>query len=145
VPSFDAQDKELSGRFGVQILKPRIYLAGAYLERTNNYGSPFLRGAGAGIEKLPDLDKPFSIFGSFYYFPQIQGSLYDPSVGATYQEQYRFEQYEAGVDYNIPFDLFKKTGVFIEGGYIGDTGIAKQFAPGNIREGGAFAGIGIHF
>ncbi len=145
VPSFDAQDKELSGRFGVQILKPRIYLAGAYLERTNNYGSPFLRGAGAGIEKLPDLDKPFSIFGSFYYFPQIQGSLYDPSVGATYQEQYRFEQYEAGIDYNVPFDLFKKTGIFIEGGYIGDTGIDKQFAPGNIREGGAFAGIGIHF
>jgi hypothetical protein len=145
VPSFGAQDKELSGRFGFQILKPRIYLAGAYLERTNNYGSPFLRGAGAGIEKLADYDKPISFFGSFYYFPSIQGSIYDPSVGATYQEQYRFEQYEAGVDVNLPFDVFKQTGIFLEGGYIGDTGINKQFAPGNIREGGAFAGIGIHF
>jgi hypothetical protein len=145
VPSFSAQDKELSGRFGFQILKPRIYLAGAYLERTNNYGSPFLRGAGAGIEKLADYDKPVSFFGSFYYFPSVQGSIYDPSVGATYDEQYRFEQYEAGVDFNLPFDILKQTGVFLEGGYIGDTGINKQFAPGNIREGGVFAGLGIHF
>ncbi len=145
IPSFGAQDKELSGRVGFQVLKPHIYLAGAYLERTNNYGSPFMRGAGYGIEKLADYDKPLSFFGSFYYFPQIQGNLYDPSSGVTYNEQYRFEQYEAGIDYNLPFDVFKQTGVFIEGGYIGDTGINKQFAPTNIREGGAFAGIGFHF
>jgi hypothetical protein len=145
VPAFTVEDKELDGRFGVEILKPRIYLAGSYLWRTNNDGSPFLRGAGVGIEKLADYDKPISIFGSFYYYPQVQGNIYDPSAGVTYNEQYRFEKYEIGVDYNIPFDLFKKTGIFLEGGYIGDTGINKQFAPVNIQESGAFAGIGIHF
>jgi hypothetical protein len=145
VNSFNAQDKELSGRFGVQILEPRVYVAGAYLERTNNYGSPFLRGAGAGIEKLPDLDKTVSFFGSFYYFPQIQGSVFDPSTGVTYDEQYRYEQYQAGLVYNTNFDIFKHTGVFVEAGFMGDTGINKQFAPVNIREQGGFAGIGIHF
>jgi hypothetical protein len=146
VPSFNAQDKELDGRFGVGILpEQKIYLAGSYLWRTNNYGSPFLRGAGFGLEKLPDLSKPFSIFASFYYYPSVQGNIYDPSLNTTYNEQYRWEKYEGGVDYNVPFDLFKKTGVFIEAGYMGDTGIDKQFAPGNIQEGGAFAGIGIHF
>lgn len=145
VPAFGVEDKELDGRFGIQVLKPRIYLAGSYLWRTNNDGSPFLRGAGVGIEKLADLDKPFSVFGSFYYYPSVQGNVYDPSAGVTYNEQYRFEKYEIGVDYNIPFDLFKKTGVFLEGGYLGDTGINKQFAPVNIQESGAFAGLGIHF
>ncbi len=145
VPSFDAQDKELSGRVGIGIPLSHTYIAGAYLERTNNYGDPFLRGAGFGIEKLADYSKPVSFFGSFYYFPSVQGDIYDPSAGVTYDEQYRFEQYEAGIDLNLPFDIFKHTGVFIEGGYMGDTGINKQFAPTNIREGGAFAGFGIHF
>ena len=145
VPAFQVEDKELDGRLGVQIAKPRIYLAGSYLWRTNNDGSPFLRGAGVGLEKLADLDKPFSVFGSFYYYPSVQGNVYDPSAGVTYNEQYRFEKYEVGVDYNIPFDAFKKTGVFLEAGYIGDTGINKQFAPVNIQESGVFAGLGVHF
>jgi len=145
VPSFDAEDKELSGRVGIGIPLSHTYIAGAYLERTNNYGSPTLRGAGAGIEKLPNFESTISFFGSFYYFPQVQGGIYDPSTGVTYDEQYRFEQYEAGLNVNVPFSLFKTAGVFVEGGYIGDTGINKQFAPTNIREGGAFAGIGIHF
>ncbi len=145
VPGFRVEDKELDGRFGFQILKPHVYLAGSYLERTNNDGQPYLRGAGFGIEKLADYDKPFSIFGSFYYYPSIQGSVYDPSAGVTYDEQYRFEKYQIGVDYNLPFDAFKHTGVFIEGGFMGDTGINKQFAPVNIQEQGPFAGIGIHF
>ncbi len=122
VPGFSAQDKELDGRFGVQILKPRIYLAGSYLWRTNNYGSPYLRGAGVGLEKLADYDKTVSFFGSYYYYPLVQGSIFDPSAGVTYQEQYRWEKYEAGVD----ISLAKKPGVFLEGGYLGDTGINKQ-------------------
>ncbi len=145
VPSFDAQDKELSGRVGIGIPLSHTYIAGAYLERTNNYGSPFLRGAGFGIEKLPNFESTISFFGSFYYFPSVQGEIYDPSTAVTYDEQYRFEQYQAGINVNVPFSLFKTAGIFVEGGYMGDTGINKQFAPTNIREGGAFAGIGLHF
>ena len=103
------------------------------------------QSAAANFGEDADLDRPVSFFGSFYYYPQVQGNIYDPSAGVTYNEQYRFEKYEIGVDYNIPFDLFKKTGIFLEGGYIGDTGINKQFAPVNIQESGAFAGLGIHF
>ncbi len=145
VPSFNAEDKELDGRFGVQVFSPRVYIAGSYIWKTNNYGSPFLRGAGAGIEKLADYDAPFSVFGSFYYYPQLQGGVFDPSTGVTYDEQIRYEKYQLGVNVSIPFDLFKSAGVFFEAGYLGDTAINKQFAPGNSRTGGGFAGFGIHF
>jgi hypothetical protein len=145
VNSFNARDEELSGRLGVQVLNPRVYLAGAYIERTNNYGSPWLRGAGFGIEKLPDLEKSFSYFASYYYFPQLQGGQFDPSTGVKYDEEYLMHQYQAGIVVNAPFGIAKNTGVFFELGYEGDSLINKQFAPGNVWQSGGFAGIGIHF
>jgi hypothetical protein len=145
VPQFQAIDGDASVRAGIQISKPRIYLAGAYLWTENNYGYPRMNGAGFGIEKLPDLDKTVSLFGSAYYFPTVQGNFTDPTSGITYNVQDRFLQYQAGVTYNLPLSFSKNTGIFIEAGFMGNTTINKQFLPGNGHEEGGFGGIGIHF
>ena len=145
VPQFQAIDGDASVRAGVQIANPRIYVAGAYLWTENNYGYPRLTGAGFGVEKLPDLDKPFSVFGSAYYFPTVQGNFTDPTSGIAYNVQDRFLQYQAGVNWNTPFTFSKDSGVFIEAGFMGNNTNNKQFLPGNGHEAGAFAGIGVHF
>ena len=69
---------------GSKSLNPRVYVAGSYLVGTNNYGYPRMTGFGFGVEKLPDLDKSLSLFGSFYYFPQLQGNFTDASTGIGY-------------------------------------------------------------
>jgi len=145
VPQFQAIDSDASARVGLQIANPRIYLAGAYLWTSTNYGYPRMTGAGFGLEKLPDLDKSVSLFGSVYYFPVVQGNFTDPTSGRLYTVQDRFLQYQAGVAWNTPFGFSKQSGVFVEAGYMGNSTINKQFLPSNGHEAGAFAGIGIHF
>ena len=145
VPQFQARDGDVSARIGVQVANPRIYVAGAYLISSNNYGYPNFHGFGFGIEKLPDLDKTISFFGSAYYYPQLQGGFTDGTSGITYNVQQRFLQYQAGLALSVPFSFFKNSGVFIEGGFMGNNSNNKQFLPGNGHESGGFGGIGIHF
>ena len=140
VHQFQAIDSDADARLGIQIANPRIYIGGSYLWAANNYGYPKFHGAGFGIEKLPDLDHVFSVFGSYYYYPSIEGNFTDPTTGTGYNVQERFMKYQAGVTLSMP-----KSGVFIEGGYMGNAAINKQFLPTNSHESGAFAGIGIHF
>ena len=144
VPSFTAIDRDVDGRLGIQIARPRIYVAASYLVRNTNYGYPQQHGVGAGLEKLPDLDHPLSLFGSYYYYPQISGNFSDPN-GTAFQLQYRYTKYQVGLDYHIPFNILSSSGVFLEGGYMGDNAVNKQFAPGNSKHAGFFAGLGLHF
>jgi hypothetical protein len=145
VPQFQAINSDASARLGVEIAKPRIYLAGSYLIATNNYGYPRMTGYGFGLEKLPDLDHAFSVFGSAYYYPQLQGGYTDANTGTQFEVQDRFLQYQAGLAYNMPFGVFSHSGVFLEAGFMGNSTVNKQFLPSNGHESGAFAGIGIHF
>lgn len=139
VPQFQAIDSDASARVGIKVADPRIYLAAAYLFTSTNYGYPRMSGVGFGAEKLPDLDKPLSLFGSVYYYPQVQGNFTDGS-GTTYNVEDRFLQYQAGLAYSV-----MKNGIFIEGGFMGNNTNNKQFLPSNGHHAGAFAGIGIHF
>jgi hypothetical protein len=146
VPQFQAIDGDASARIGVQVMNPRIYVAGAYLWTSNNYGWPKMNGVGVGLEKLPDLDQTFSFFGSVYYYPSVKGNFTDPTSGIGYSLQERFLQYQVGVTYNIPFgSLGKNSGLFIEAGFMGNNGTNKTNLPVNSREYGGFGGIGIHF
>jgi hypothetical protein len=144
VPQFQAIDGDASARLGVKVADPRIYIAAAYLWTSNNYGYPRMNGWGFGAEKLPDLDRALSLFGSVYYYPQVQGNFTDNN-GTTFQVQDRFLQYQAGVAYSIPFGVFKNAGIFIEGGFMGNNTNNKQFLPANGHHAGGFGGIGIHF
>ena len=54
-------------------------------------------------------------------------------------------QYQAGVTYSVPFNVFKNSGVFIEAGFMGNSTAHKQFLPVNTHEAGGFGGVGVHF
>ena len=95
VPQFQAIDGDVSSRIGVKLADPRIYFAAAYMVTSNNYGYPRTHGFGYGLEKLPDLDRPLSVFGSYYYYPENEGNYTDPTSGASYLMQYRFQQYQS--------------------------------------------------
>ena len=145
VPQFQAIDGDVSARIGVKLANPRIYFATAYIVTANNYGYPRTHGFGYGLEKLPDLDRPFSVFGSYYYYPENEGNYTDPTSGASYLTQYRFQQYQVGLTYSFPFHVFNGGGVFFEAGFMGNQSTNKQFLPINGHESGGFAGLGVHF
>jgi hypothetical protein len=145
VPAFSPIDGDVSSRLGVRVANPRIYVAAAYMVTSNNYGYPRTHGFGYGVEKLPDLDRTFSFFASYYYYPENEGGFTDPTTGSNYLLQYRFQQYQAGITYNLPFAGFKKGGVFFEAGFMGNQSTNKQFLPVNGHESGGFAGFGVHF
>jgi hypothetical protein len=145
VPQFSPIDGDVSARLGVKVANPRIYVAAAYMVTSNNYGYPRTHGFGYGIEKLPDLDRTFSFFASYYYYPENEGSFMDPTSGSNFLLQYRFQQYQAGITYSLPFAAFKNGGIFFEAGFMGNQSTNKQFLPINGHESGGFAGLGIHF
>jgi hypothetical protein len=145
VPDFSPIDGDVSARLGVKVANPRIYVAAAYMVTSNNYGYPRTHGFGYGVEKLPDLDRTFSFFASYYYYPENEGGFTDPTTGSKYLLQSRFQQYQAGITYNLPFAAFKTGGIFFEAGFMGNQSTNKQFLPVNGHESGGFAGFGVHF
>src|SRR5581483_4385362 len=109
-----------------------------------------------GAEKLPDLDKPFSIYGSAYYYWNVHGN-YDntqfpaaacPScpnsefgtVNNSFDVGYRVLKYEIGGTWN-----FGTSPVYLDFGYLGDRGDVKSNAPVGFTHNGPYLGIGLHF
>ena len=145
VPAFDGRDDDIDARFALKVANPRIYIGIGYEFRNTNYeGGAFptqQHGLGVGVEKLPDLDQAFSLFGSMYYYPSLttNGSqnLGDGTFG---QVQYRYLKYNVG----LTLDLGHSP-LFLEGGYLGDRGYDKQNAPSDFTHQGPYAGLGIHF
>ncbi len=150
VPGFKGQDTDVDARFGLKVVDPRIYVGVGYLWRTQNYGYPKQQGFGFGIEKLPDLDKPFSVYGSVYYYPTVQGNytFTDAAApaafaGQTQELSYRDLMYQGGITYTVgKFDGF---GVFLDANYLGDQAKVKNLGPSNQNHSAAAVGIGIKF
>lgn len=101
VPSTLLLDRDIDGRFGFRVIQPRIYVAFSYLWRNTNYGYPQQHGAGFGAEKLPDLDQPFSVYGSYYYYPNISAPFTEPSTGSSFDFSYNVQKFEAGLTFRI--------------------------------------------
>lgn len=139
VPSFDARDNDADGRFGVGIANPKVFLVGSFLTRWSNYGYPRLTGLGGGLQKLSDYNQPIDVYGSILYYPQISGTYYD-IFNNQQKLQYRLLKYQAGVNINVP-----KTPLFLDFGFLGDTGIEKQNAPSGYTEDSLYGGLGLHF
>ncbi|HEY5425040.1 MAG TPA: copper amine oxidase N-terminal domain-containing protein [Candidatus Tumulicola sp.] len=142
VPSFNVRDYDLDARVGLRILQPRIYIGVGYLWRSNNAGYPGINGVGFGLEKLPDLNRPFSFYASGYYYPSVKGTCDSPSPcpGGPFSLEYNVLKYDLGVSY-----AFQGIPLFIEGGYLGDKGWAQSAAPGPFSEAGPYVGIGLKF
>ena len=152
VPAFTARDTDFDGRFGLKIADPRIYVGVGYIHREDNYGYPKQNGIGFGIEKLPDLDQPFSVYGSAWYYPNLSGNFTFPSDGYTSNPvnnlagtggklQYRFLKYQIGGTYA----LAKSSGLFLDFGFLGDSGRGKSLSPSDFTHGAAYLGLGFHF
>jgi Copper amine oxidase N-terminal domain len=139
VPSFDARDTDVDGRIGIGIANPKIFIVGSYIDRFTNYGYPRLTGIGGGIEKLSNFEQPIDVYGSILYYPQITGN-YTDIFSNPQKLQYRLLKYQAGVTLNVP-----RTPLFLDFGYLGDSGIAKMNAPTNFTESSLYGGLGLHF
>lgn len=153
VPSFTARDTDLDGRFGLKVADPRIYIGVGYLHRDENYGYPKQNGFGFGAEKLPDLDQTFSIYGSVYYYPSTTANYTYPAdafttagglAGTSGKFTDRVLKYQIGVSILLtgakdPF------GVFLDGGYLGDSIRGKSLSPGDASHNGAYLGLGLKF
>jgi hypothetical protein len=94
-----------------------------------------------------DLDRPFSLSGSTYYYPSVSGMYTGPMShylgmlsGATFAWQYRVLKYEAGATY-----AFGSSPLFVEAGFIGDSGSGKEYAPSNYTHTAIDLGGGLHF
>jgi hypothetical protein len=146
VPSFTARDTDFDGRFALKIADPRIYIGVGYLHREENYGYPKQNGFGFGAEKLPDLDQPFSVYGSVWYYPSISGDFTFPAgappalVGTTDKFQQRFLKYAIGGTFNLG-----STGLFLDAGFLGDTIRGKNLSPSDATHAGGYVGLGIKF
>jgi len=100
-----------------------------------------MHGLGGGLEKLPDLDKNFSIYGSAYYFPNATTDAgQNQGDGSFTSVQYRILKYGIGGT----FDLGKSP-VYLDLGYLGDELFMKQGVPFGESHTGPYAGLGIHF
>jgi hypothetical protein len=147
VPAFRAQDRDYDARLGLKVASPRMYIAASYLWRRFDYlGYPTQHGFGFGLDKLPDLDDPLSIYGSLYYYPSVNGTYSGPTStllgalsGATFAWQYRLLKYEIGVTYRIG-----RSPLFVEAGWLGDKGTGKLNAPSDYSHNALFLGGGLH-
>jgi hypothetical protein len=141
VPGFTARDTDIDGRLGFKVVDPRIYVGVGYLSRAENYGYPRQNGFGFGVEKLPDLDHPFSIYGSAWYYPSVSANFTGPGVAGRFS--YRDLKYQIGATYTL--GSFSGIGVFIDGGFLGDSLRSQSLAPSDSSHSGAYLGLGLHF
>jgi hypothetical protein len=154
VPGFGAQEDDVDFRLGFKIADPRIYVGvGGYYKHYNYLGHPTLLGAGVGLEKLPDLDRQFSLYGSLWYYPNISGRYtYPTSIfllgpggvgglsGQTINLAYSALKYNVGGT----VDLFT-TPLYLDFGYGGERFHGISNAPGDTSVAAPYAGLGLHF
>jgi hypothetical protein len=137
VPSFNAIDTDLEARVGLKIIDPRIYIGAGYLTRAENYGYPRQSGFGFGLEKLPDLDHVFSVYGNVWYYPSVGANVAQGSFA------YRDITFEAGG--SLTLGARSGFGLFLEGGYLGDTLRVKSLGPSDATHSGPYVGLGAKF
>ncbi len=148
VVAFTAQESDVDAHFGIKVLDPRVYVSIGYYSKSFNYlGYPTLGGVGFGIEKLPDLDKPFSIYGSAFYYPSISGKYTYPTsafLGPLSGQQITLGYSE--IKYQVGGTIaFGKSGVYLDFGYSGERANAKSNAPQGTSITAPFVGLGYHF
>lgn len=149
VPAFTAKDYDLDARLGLKVLDPRIYIGVGYLWRTGNYGYPKMQNVGFGLEKLPDLDhNGFTWYGSAYYYPNVKGNFVgcitlgcNPAAPPTSTLAYNVLKYDLGG----AFTFGPNTPVYVEFGFLGDSGKGKTNAPSDFNHSGPYVGIGLKF
>jgi hypothetical protein len=140
VPAFTAKDTDFDIRAGVRVINPRIYIGIGYLWRSTNYGYPTQNGFGFGIEKLPDLDLALSFYGSFWYYPSMNGNITTGVIPTSYHLSYNMFKYQIGLNYVIG-----KSPIFLDFGWMGNALNNRTNAPSGSTSQGPYAGLGVKF
>ncbi len=140
VPQFTVRDYDFDVRLGLRVLQPRIYIGVGYMWKGNNAGYPRMSNIGFGIEKLPDLNQPFSVYGSAWYYPNVKGNFTDPGTGVGYQLAYNILKTQLGFTY-----AFQGSPLFLEAGVLGESQKNKSNAPTDGSNMAIYAGIGLKF
>jgi hypothetical protein len=136
IRGFSAQDTDYSVHFGLGSSKGRVYLAGAYMQRFNNYNYPTTQGFGFGLEKLADVDHMIAPYGNVYYYP---------TVGAGNTLRYGVLTYQVGIAFNL--QAINVSSMFLDVGWEGDRGNVRTdvpvIAPSDFQHTGFYAGVGL--
>jgi hypothetical protein len=140
VTAFTVSDYDYDARCGLKVLDPRIYIGVGYLYRSNNAGYPRLNNIGFGAEKLPDLDTPFSLYGSVWYYPNVKGNYPGTATSPGLTLAYNELKYQLGLTYS-----FGNSPIFLDAGFLGDRGQNKQNAPTNFTHNAGYLGLGLKF
>jgi len=139
VPAFTAHNYDFDARLGFRIFNPRVYVGVGYMWQSTNYGYPHLGNFGFGLDKLPDLDQPFSVYGNIWYYPNVKGNFTDPA-GRGFNLAYNVWKYALGVNYSL-----KGSPIFFDAGYLGETGTGRVNAPSSYTLNGPYVGLGLKF
>ncbi len=147
VTAFTAQEDDLDAHFGLRVAKPRVYLAVSGVFRNYNYlGYPNTRGVGFGLEKLPDFDTKFSVYGSAFYYPNVSGRYTYPAsafLGPLSRQQITLAYSEWKYEIGGAFALGKN--LYLDFGYAGERTYAKANAPAGTNLSAPYVGLGLHF
>jgi hypothetical protein len=145
VPPFRATQTWVDARLEYKVANPNIMIGAAYGGASNNYGYPRLNGFGVGVEKLPDFNTGFNVYGSYFFFPSMQGDYTvvdpnSPNFNMKFRQQYNINVYDVG------FALeFGKSPVYFNAGFAGDYWTVSKNAPINQTHAGPYVGLGLHF
>jgi len=148
VPSFYAKEDDVDAKFALKIADPRIYIGvGGFFKHYNYLGYPSLSGVGAGIEKLPDLDRSFSLYGGAWYYPTVTGTYTYPTStylgelsGSNVKLSYSVLKYQVGATVGLG-----KSPLYLDLGYAGERFGAGPNAPSDTQVSAPFAGLGLRF
>ncbi|HTX55584.1 MAG TPA: copper amine oxidase N-terminal domain-containing protein [Candidatus Acidoferrales bacterium] len=141
VPAFTVSNYDFQAYVGSNLFIPHVYLDIGYMWLNNNAGYPTMSGLGSGLVKLPNLDHPFSFYGSFWYFGQVKGTTNAAFTGGyAYKFAYSILKGDIGLTYAFP-----SSPLFLEAG-LKDEGWHNKFnAPSDATENGVYGGLGLHF
>jgi hypothetical protein len=147
VPAFTAIESTFDARFGFKVVDPRVYIGvGGFFKQEKYLGYPNLSGAGFGLEKLPDLDNVFSLYGNVWYYPTISGTYTYPNSkylgplsGTNATLSYSALTYEFGGTLD-----FGKSPLYLDFGYQGQHYRGKANAPSDGSVNSPYVGLGLH-
>ncbi len=142
VPAFTVRDYNLDVRLGVKVADPRIFVGIGYMTAANNAGYPHRTAFGFGAEKLPDLDQPFSVYGSVWYYPSVKG-VCDVTVcgGGPFTLSYNTFKYQLGGT----FTFGPQSPLFLDFGYEGQKDRNQANAPTDRSQSALYGGLGLKF
>lgn len=115
--------------------------------RSGNYGYPKESNVGFGVTKLPELQtNGFTWYGSFWYYPNVHGTAnVCITLGCTTPTAndlgYNIMKYDLGG----AFTFGSNVPLFIEFGFLGDSGKNKINAPADFSHNGPYVGLGLKF